>query len=191
MFSQFRTERKFLANNKKSKATAARSIQKDTPQLFFEMAEPKGDKETDGLLESEETEETNPWSWSETNDKGELLSGCYPETDPPLTTLLYIFWAAEVVWLLDIILIVLITQARVFSTDFFLYMAGVFLLISTVLHMTNFLFLCCCKVPGRGTLSANSCDCDRPFCTSKPYTIASALLFIPNFIVFYYLAAIL
>ena len=160
MFSQFRTKRnfhqtKFPANNKKTteKATAsARSIQKDTPQLFFEMAEAEAEAE---------------------------------DIDPPLTTLLYMFWAAEIVWLLGIIL--LVSFAPLY--DAFVYIFFVFLLISTVLHITNSVFLCLCRVPGRGTLSA--CSCDRPFCMSKPYTIASAALILPNIFVAYSIVAAL
>ena len=147
MFSQFRTKRKFPSNNKKTTASA-RSIQKDTPQLFFEMAEAEAEAEA---------------------------------IDPPLTTLLYIFWAAEVVWLLGIILILSITEWEIY--------VQVFLLISTALHITNSVFLCLCRVPGRGTLSA--CSCDRPFCMSKPYTIASAALILPNIVVTYGLAALI
>jgi len=44
MFSQFRIKRKFPSNNKKTTASA-RSIQKDTPQLFFEMAEAEAEAE--------------------------------------------------------------------------------------------------------------------------------------------------
>ena len=157
MFSQFKTKRKFPSN----KATAsARSIQKDTPQLFFEMAEAE---------EKEEKEEEKTWAEAEA-------------IDPPLTTLLYIFWSAEILWLLGIILRLSIMEWEIY--------VHVFLLISTALHITNSVFLCCSRVPGRGQLSKEPCSCDRPCCMSKPYTIASAALILPNFVIFYFVSGV-
>ena len=171
MFSQFRTKRnfhqtKFPANNKKTteKATAsARSIQKDTPQLFFEMAEAEDD-----VTKSEEEK----------------------KMESALTTLLYMFWSAEILWLLAIIVLVL---ARLLEVRGFLqqYVALVFLIISTALLITNSVFLCLGRVPGRGQLSKDNCSCDRPCCMSKPYTIASTALILPNIVVLYFVALVL
>jgi hypothetical protein len=90
--------------------------------------------------------------------------------DSALTVLLCIFWTAEVLWFPGIILLG-------FNQNMFL-LSLVLIFISTVLHITNSVFLCMCRVPGRGKLSA--CDCRRPFCMSKPYAVASAALIIPN-----------
>jgi len=161
MFSQFRTKRKFLANKATEETTvSARSIQKDTPQLFFEMAEAEDD-----VTKSEEEK----------------------KMESALTTLLYMFWSAEVLWLLAIIVLVVGRLLEVINS-LHRDVAFVFLLISTALFITNSVFLCLGRVPGRGQLSKESCSCDRPCCMSKPYTIASAALILPNIVVLYFVS---
>ena len=165
------------------------------------------------IMFSQSTSKTRPNSAKEEEDAptsnlltftDESVAGILPveSEKSSLTVFLWTFWTSVV---LDIVSVIMFFVAVNVSDDNDLnridagryrdqYAINAFSVIlvatsiSLLLRITNSVFLCMGRVPGRAPLG--NCDCKRPCCQSKHYAIASAALIVWSVIYFILACAI-